>query len=262
MYELPSTLHSSSLVWCTENGDEAITWQAKLSHTVNQDKLNEAIESGDVDLVDDICSDFIVRCVSQGHWSVLEMANLCVAVKTTRDVSAQILRHKSFSFQEFSQRYAKVKEPIQMPVLREKDGRLRNPSVRSSNPHALAEMDNSLTHSQEAYEILVNEHNIHPESARKVLPLQTTTTVMMNGTIRSWFHYLRSRTSEHSQFEHQLVAKSVLVWMSIKFPICYDAFLKWNDMETLKERMWVQYQETGYPMYTGQVSSPLETSLG
>lgn len=159
--------------------------------------------------------------VDHAHWSPFEMASLCVRIETERDISAQILRHRSFSFQEFSTRYAPVEAP-QVPTLR-RQGATNRQSSTDDLPEDVAKYFRSATAS--------SLHNIHllyeemlaagvaRETARRVLPLCSPTTLYMHGTVRSWIHYLELRTAPDTQLEHRTIALQCRDIFSTHFPI-------------------------------------------
>jgi thymidylate synthase (FAD) len=140
------------------------------------------------------------------------MVNMCVEIETTRSVAAQILRHRSFSFQEFSQRYAEVTLRPELPEFRSQDLKNRQNSVDDLSQEVLLEADQlaaeALVTSYKAYERLL-ELGVAKECAREVLPLATPTRLYMNGTIRSWIHYCQLRCGNGTQKEHQIIAREV-----------------------------------------------------
>lgn len=143
--------------------------------------------------------------MKHGHWSPLEMVSFGIELKTSRAIGAQLLRHRSFSFQELSQRYAKVDElePLQ---LRMKGSTNRQSSTNDCTDSKLIEKANSvLGKSQDMYEELINA-GVATECARMILPLTTQTTIIMHGTLRSWVHFFEQRCSEHAQKEIQDIA--------------------------------------------------------
>ena len=156
------------------------------------------------------------------------MSNMVVSIDTTRAIAAQILRHRSFSFQEFSQRYSDVSElpPIGMPLLRRQDTKNKQasyddlpPSVVDRYERHIAELyagANDLYHNMIA-------NGVAKECARSVLPLGTPTRILMNGTVRSWLHYCGIRAGVETQLEHRLVAQSVKSIFAEQFPTIYKA---------------------------------------
>lgn len=160
-------------------------------------------------------------CVNHGHWSVFEMANMCVEVITTRAISAQVIRHRSFSFQEFSGRYAEHTK-IHRTGVRRQDTKNRQNSIDDVDENILAWWDvqqcainsNANTIYQEAL-----KRGIAKECARMILPLSTETKLYMNGTIRSYIHYLASRTHESTQKEHREIALQIKEIFKEQLPI-------------------------------------------
>jgi thymidylate synthase (FAD) len=186
------------LEWITSDAQHEIAKCARVSNPANQE--NRETESK-----------LLKYLVNHKHWSPFEMASLCVEIQTNRAISAQILRHRSFSFQEFSQRYAQALH-FQMPLLRHQDDKNRQNSldtVTSEEQQQLQdEISTHLSQSFELYEKLISK-GIAKESARFVLPLCTTTSMFMTGTIRSWIHYIQVRGHPDTQQEHREIALAV-----------------------------------------------------
>jgi thymidylate synthase (FAD) len=159
------------------------------------------------------------------HWSPFEMVTICMEIHTTRDIARQILRHRSFSFQEFSQRYAPVSE-FSCREARLQDLKNRQSSLETSDETLCTEWDTYqqrvLDTSKEAYQWAL-DHGIAKEQARAVLPEGMTVSVMyMSGTLRSWIHYIQLRTHVDTQKEHRLIATSCLEQLSTIFPEIVD----------------------------------------
>jgi thymidylate synthase (FAD) len=169
--------------------------------------------------------------IDHKHWSPFEMVNMCVSIETTRSIAAQILRHRSFSFQEFSQRYAKVAAVSVVPELRLQDHTNRQNSIEAvgvdkERLKGLIDcIDNHFASSMFLYEELL-EAGVAKECAREVLPLATPTTLYMNGTIRSWLHYVDLRTSNGTQKEHALIAAQIQDLLYQHLPNVCEAM--WN----------------------------------
>jgi thymidylate synthase (FAD) len=149
-------------------------------------------------------------CMKEGHWSVFEMVDVTMEIYTSRAVSAQILRHRSFHFQEFSQRYANPsKIELDLPVMRRKGTTNRQGSVMFEDPETQFEMDNKalapVLYAIRAYDDLVKS-GVALESARMILPLCVGTRLYMKGTVRDWLHYCRVRMESHTQREHRDIA--------------------------------------------------------
>lgn len=156
------------------------------------------------------------------HWSPFEMVSMCVSIETSRAIAAQILRHRSFSFQEFSQRYAEVVdiEPVELRMAGSTD---RQGSIDETAPRTCQiAMHGAIATAKMAYKELI-EAGVAKESARMVLPLCTQTKLYMTGTIRSWIHYLQQRTDLHTQKEHRDIADKILQILSDQFPTVYEA---------------------------------------
>jgi thymidylate synthase (FAD) len=156
------------------------------------------------------------------------MANMCVEIETTRSISAQIIRHRSFSFQEFSQRYADVNElgSAVIPHLRRQDYLNRQNSIDDLSPEDVANYYRRISQLFEDAEHLYKEmvsQGIAKECARNILPLGTQTRLYMNGSIRSWIHYLQLRESSETQFEHRQIAEWIKQIFCREFPIIGEA---------------------------------------
>lgn len=148
--------------------------------------------------------------VSHNHWSPLEMVNICLEIETTRDIARQILRHRSFSFQEFSQRYAVADLGFEKREARLQDKKNRQNSIEIDDNNLQDAWDNAQNSVSELVEKTYNwalENGIAKEQARAVLPEGMTVSRMyMNGTLRSWVHYIQLRTGKETQKEHRMVA--------------------------------------------------------
>jgi thymidylate synthase (FAD) len=165
-------------------------------------------------------------CLREEHWSIFESICLTVEVTTSRAIAAQILRHRSFTFQEFSQRYAVAvsgHEPLELR-LAGATNRQGSLSTADEELHKLAE--EAMANSESAYKKLIDS-GVAPETARFVLPLGTSTSLFMTGNIRSWIFYLKQRTSSHAQKEHRLLATSIQELLVPLFPNLSEA-LGWN----------------------------------
>jgi thymidylate synthase (FAD) len=198
----------TKLIWITPEAEQVIGYCARVSNPANQDNPDVAR--------------LLSYCIKHGHWSIFEMASMCVEIKTTRAIAPQILRHRSFSFQEFSQRYAEVHD---FPVLGEM--RLAGTTNRqSSQPlpergfdtDIILDAELAVSRSYWTYNKLIKA-GIAAETARMVLPLCCPTTLYMSGTIRSWIHYVQLRTQEDTQLEHREIADSIKALMVEHLPI-------------------------------------------
>ena len=176
-------------------------------------------------------SKLIKYLIKHKHWSPFEMVNMCVEINTTRSISAQILRHRSFSFQEFSQRYAEVGDPI-FPALRRQDLDNRQNSIDDIGVNCqaewFAEIASLYNQTSRLYKQMLKA-GIAKECAREILPLASPTKLYMNGTLRSWFHYIDLRSSNGTQLEHQTIANQVKLLLKQHFPNSYLAFFSHND---------------------------------
>jgi thymidylate synthase (FAD) len=150
--------------------------------------------------------------IEHQHWSPFEMVNMCVEINTTRSIAAQILRHRSFSFQEFSQRYAPVTATATTPLLRRQDIKNRQNSIDDLECYLKltleGEIQEHFSKANQLYNRLLAQ-GVAKECARDVLPLATPTRLYMNGSIRSWLHYCDLRTSNGTQKEHAQIAAQV-----------------------------------------------------
>ena len=193
--------HSTKLVHITPNAEELIAYMARVSNPSNQNNTET--------------SQRLIRyLIEHKHWSPFEMVNMCVEINTTRSIAAQILRHRSFSFQEFSQRYSDVSNigTPAIPALRRQDTKNRQNSIddlhQSSKEFFERKIEHLFSECQDVYKQLI-EAGVAKECAREVLPLATPTRLYMNGTIRSWIHYCQLRCSNGTQLEHRMIANGV-----------------------------------------------------
>ena len=204
--------HTVSLVHTTPDAEQLIAYMARVSNPDNQDNPE---------------SERLIRyLIKHKHWSPFEMVNMCVQIETTRSVAAQILRHRSFSFQEFSQRYAQVVEPAILPKLRRQDAKNRQNSIDNLDPVTVDEFNIKMESLFQLSESLYNEMlaaGVAKECARDILPLSTPTKLYMNGTLRSWIHYIDLRTANGTQHEHKLVAQGAKQLFIEQFPLISKA---------------------------------------
>ena len=211
---------SVKVQWATPDADKQVLYMARVSNPDNQ-------ESSDTRLLN--------YCMEHGHVSPFEMANACLMIETTRDIGRQILRHRSFSFQEFSQRYQSV-DKLPAPELREcrlqdTKNRQNSVAVEPDSPHHEA-----WTQDQRAVWALALEtyryalqRGVAKEQARAVLPEGLTPSrLYMNGTLRSWIHYLQQRLAPTTQHEHRVVAARALVCLRTVAPSTFEAFFPWG----------------------------------
>ena len=204
--------YSQPDTYFVENMTELIAFCARVSNPSNQNNT-------------DTSEKLIRYLVKNKHWSPLEMVSMCLEIETTRDIARQILRHRSFSFQEFSQRYADPTKELDF-VLREarlQDPKNRQNSVETDNPALQAfwetQQNRVLDVAKSAYEWAI-ENGIAKEQARAVLPEGLTVSrLYMNGTLRSWIHFIELRSANGTQKEHQLVAKECAKVIATVFPL-------------------------------------------
>ena len=206
------------LVTVTPKAEETIGYIARVSNPKNQDNPN--------------VSGLLSYCIKHGHWSVFEQAHMTVEIETTRGLAAQILRHRSFTFQEFSQRYANTNflGRIPLPDLRRQDVKNRQNSIDDVPSKQVQFLQKEIAlhfaAAQDLYNELIRE-GIAKECARFVLPLATPTKLYMTGTLRSWIHYIDLRSAHGTQKEHMDIAEMVRTIFKEQFPIISEA-LEWN----------------------------------
>jgi len=160
--------------------------------------------------------------IKNKHWSPFEMSNMVIEIVTSKSIAIQLLRHRSFSFQEFSQRYAKVEamEPVELRLQAEKNRQSSTDIIESK--HLKNMVDNTIERCQQTYDKLL-EAGVAKECARMVLPMCSQTRLYMNGTIRSWIHFLQIRDDSHAQLEAQLIAKEIKKIFIRELPIISKA---------------------------------------
>jgi len=208
--------HQVSLVHITPNAEGLISYMARVSNPSNQSNTETSAK-------------LIKYLITHNHWSPFEMVNMCVSIETTRSIAAQILRHRSFSFQEFSQRYAEVPIPAELPELRRQDIKNRQNSIDDLDQSIRDEFEYRIGQLYgDAYNIYKDmiARGVAKECAREVLPLATPTRLYMNGTIRSWLHYCDLRTSNGTQKEHAVIAGQIQDLLYQHLPSTCEAM--WN----------------------------------
>jgi thymidylate synthase (FAD) len=168
-------------------------------------------------------------CIKNKHWSIFEMANMCVEITASRAITAQILRHRSFSFQEFSQRYAEATNFVNYEARRQ-DTKNRQNSIDNMSKEDLDWFREAqvsvISHSSGLYEEALSR-GIAKEQARFLLPLSTESKIYMNGSIRSWIHYLDLRCGNGTQLEHKKLADQIKLIFIKEFPIISES-LAWS----------------------------------
>lgn len=197
----PTPSHSVGLIHITPKAEELISYMARVSNPSNQSNTQTSAR-------------LIKYLIDHQHWSPFEMVNMCVEINTTRSIAAQILRHRSFSFQEFSQRYADVTmigTPL-IPALRRQDHKNRQNSTDDLDTHQkqvfLRRIQQHFAEAEDLYREMVSS-GVAKECAREVLPLAAPSRIYMNGSIRSWLHYCDLRTGNGTQKEHAQIAAQV-----------------------------------------------------
>ena len=206
---------TASFVHCTPDAELLIVDMARVSNPNNQGNYETAPR-------------LLQYLIKHKHWSPFEMASMCLRIQTERDIAAQILRHRSFSMQEFSQRYAAASMPV-IPALRRQDDKNRQSSHDDLDPELKARFTSQAAHLVgQAYGIYegVLAQGVAKETARRILPLCTPTTLYMHGTLRSWIHYIELRTEQGTQLEHRLIAEACKDIFCTQFPYTATA-LNW-----------------------------------
>ena len=191
-------MNNVSLISVTPDAEKTIGYIARVSNPKNQE--NPKVEG------------LLKYCIKHGHWSVFEQASMTLQIETTRGIAAQVLRHRSFTYQEFSQRYADssmLAEEIPIFELRRQDEKNRQNSIDDVDEFTKQEFDIKIKkhfeNSMQLYKQLLNQ-GIAKECARFVLPLATPTRLYMTGSCRSWLHYINLRSSHGTQQEHMDIA--------------------------------------------------------
>ena len=206
------------LVSVTPDAEKHIAYVARVSNPQNQE--NEKFAG------------LLGYCIKHGHWSVFEQAHMTLEINTTRGIAAQILRHRSFTYQEFSQRYADAKllETVQLPELRRQDEKNRQNSIDDLDPELVEKLNRQMKTLFGSAFSLYNqmlESGVAKECARFVLPLATPTRLYMTGAIRSWIHYIELRGGHGTQKEHMDIANTCKDIFVKEFPTVAEA-LEWS----------------------------------
>jgi thymidylate synthase (FAD) len=204
-----------TFVHCSPDAENLIVKMARVSNPANEDNMATAPK-------------LLRYLIDHQHWSPFEMCSLCVKIDTERDISAQILRHRSFSFQEFSTRYAEA-QPLTIPELRKQDVKNRQNSTDDLNDsvkrYYRERIDFVYAQIQSIYNEMI-EDDVAKECARRILPFSTQTTLYMHGTLRSFIHYIKVRTDASTQLEHRLIAEGCKQIFIEQFPIIGEAAFK------------------------------------
>ena len=206
------------LISITPDAEKTMAHIARVSNPNNQDNPKYA--------------GLLKYCIKHNHWSVFEQSSMTLEIETTRAIAAQILRHRSFTFQEFSQRYAQSNElgKIQLPDLRKQDLKNRQNSTDDLDPFVRqkleAQMITLFSSAQALYNQMIEE-GVAKECARMVLPLCTPTKIYMTGSCRSWIHYIQLRSAHGTQKEHMDIANACKSLFVQYYPTVAEA-LDWT----------------------------------
>ena len=206
------------LVSVTPDAEQTMAYVARVSNPANQENDNYA--------------GLLRYCIKHNHWSVFEQSFLTLEIETTRAIAAQILRHRSFTFQEFSQRYADsslLSKAIPLPELRRQDTKNRQNSIDDLDQETIdlltRQMDTLFSSSMALYQQML-DRGVAKECARNVLPLCTPTRIYMSGSCRSWIHYINLRSANGTQKEHMDIANACKEVFKEQFPVVAEA-LEW-----------------------------------
>ena len=208
----------ATLVSVTPDAEKHIAYCARVSNPNNQD--NEKF------------SGLLKYCIKHQHWSIFEQAFMTLEITTTRGIAAQVLRHRSFTFQEFSQRYASTSflGDIELPELRRQDDKNRQNSIDDLDPEIVEKLNRQMitlfSSANNLYKQMLDA-GVAKECARFVLPLATPTKLYMTGSIRSWLHYIELRSSHGTQKEHMDIANSCKKIFVEQFPSISEA-MEWK----------------------------------
>jgi thymidylate synthase (FAD) len=207
------------LIQATPNPEENMAYIARVSNPDNQENPNYA--------------GLLKYCIKHQHWSVFEQAYMTLEIETSRAIAAQILRHRSFTFQEFSQRYADtslLSQEIPLPELRRQDTKNRQNSIDNLDEEHVHLMHKEIRQlfadAQDVYRYLI-DMGVAKECARMVLPLATPTRIYMTGSCRSWIHYISLRSANGTQKEHMLIAEQCKDIFIEQYPTVAEA-LEWT----------------------------------
>ena len=205
------------LVSITPDAEQTMAYIARVSNPSNQD--NEKY------------SGLLKYCIKHNHWSVFEQSSMSLEIETSRAIAAQILRHRSFTFQEFSQRYAASTAlgDFDLPELRRQDPKNRQNSTNDLEPELIDKFEKQMitlfSSSKALYEQMLSQ-GVAKECARMVLPLCTPTRIYMTGSCRSWVHYINLRSAHGTQKEHMQIAEQCRKIFIEQFPNVSEA-LEW-----------------------------------
>ena len=199
-----------NLISVTPDAEQHMAYVARVSNPKNQDN--------------DKFAGLLKYCIQHGHWSVFEQAYMTIEINTTRGIAAQILRHRSFTYQEFSQRYAdsNLLGDIELPELRRQDDKNRQNSIDDLDPEMVDKFNrqmNTLFNSAFGLYNQMLKAGVAKECARFVLPLATPTRIYMTGSCRSWIHYINLRSDHGTQKEHMEIAKTCKKMQNAEFSL-------------------------------------------
>ena len=202
------------LISITPDAEQMMAYIARVSNPSNQDNEKYA--------------GLLKYCINHNHWSVFEQSSMTLEIETTRAIAAQILRHRSFTFQEFSQRYAASTAlgDIELPELRKQDLKNRQNSTDDLDPEMVETLNRqmiTLFSSAKALYTQMLEDGVAKECARMVLPLCTPTRIYMTGSCRSWIHYINLRSAHGTQKEHMVIAEACRKVFIEQFPAVSEA---------------------------------------
>ena len=206
------------LVSITPDAEKTMAYIARVSNPSNQDNEKYA--------------GLLKYCIKHNHWSVFEQSTMTLEIETTRAIAAQILRHRSFTFQEFSQRYASSNDlgDIDLPELRRQDTKNRQNSTDDLDPEIVDKFERqmiTLFSSAKSLYTQMLDVGVAKECARMVLPLCTPTRIYMTGSCRSWIHYINLRSAHGTQKEHMVIAEACREVFIEQFPSVSEA-LEWK----------------------------------
>ena len=206
------------LISVTPDAEQTMAYIARVSNPANQDN--------------DKFAGLLRYCIKHNHWSVFEQSTMTLEIQTTRAIAAQILRHRSFTYQEFSQRYADsslLGDVIPLPALRRQDDKNRQNSIDDLDPFEVQKMEMQMKtlfdSSMALYQQMLGR-GVAKECARMVLPLCTPTRIYMTGSCRSWIHYITLRSANGTQKEHMDIAEACKKVFIEQFPSVSEA-LEW-----------------------------------
>ncbi len=209
------------LITVTPEAEKTMAYIARVSNPSNQENPNYA--------------KLLKYCIDHNHWSVFEQSSMTIEIETSRAIAAQILRHRSFTFQEFSQRYADTNlltEHIPVPDLRRQDTKNRQNSIDDFGDYVKLGMQTRIQEHFHAANILYKsllDAGVAKECARMVLPLATPTRIYMTGSCRSWIHYINLRSENGTQKEHMDIANEAKCIFTCVFPNVAEA-LGWKEI--------------------------------